>query len=369
MKRVTIPLPGRPYEALIESGLLKSAGEHIARVAPAGARLFVVTNPVVRGKWGAALGDSLKQAGLHADVLEIPDGERVKTMATIENLSTRLVKAGADRGSALIAFGGGVVGDLTGFLASVYMRGIPVIQVPTTLLAQVDAAIGGKTGVNLAAGKNLLGTFHHPVAVVIDPAVLATLPDREFRAGLFEALKCGVISNREVFEYMETNREKLLQRDPEALEWLIGEAIAVKAQVVGQDEREAGVRRVLNFGHTIGHALEAETKYKQFLHGEAVAWGMVAATMLSVAMQKTPPETAQRIIAAVLAYSPLPKVNIRPKSLVRRLAMDKKSRNGVPHFVLPVEIGKVEVSNEVPPDMVIHALDEVRYLSKWNAGD
>lgn len=369
MKRVAITAPAGPYEALIETGLLQHAGEHVARVAPAAARFFVVTNPVVRGKWGAALDQSFKEAGLRCDYLEIADGERAKTMTTIENLSTRLVKAGADRGAVLVAFGGGVVGDLVGFLASVYMRGVPVIQVPTTLLAQVDAAVGGKTGVNLSAGKNLLGTFHHPLVVITDPAVLATLPDREFRAGLFEALKCGVIADAAIFEFMETNRERLLQRDAEALEWLIGAAVAVKARVVGEDEREAGLRRVLNFGHTIGHALEAETKYKQYLHGEAVAWGMVAATMLSVAMQKTAPETAQRIIAAVLAYSPLPKVNIRAKSVVKRLAMDKKSRNGVPHFVLPVEIGKVEVSNEVPPDMVVHALDEVRYLSKWNAGD
>jgi len=369
MKRVAISLSGRPYDALIENGLLRRAGEEIVRVAPAGARFYVVTNPVVRGKWGAALAQSLKDAGLPFEFLEIGDGERVKNMATVENLSTRLVRAGADRGSVLVAFGGGVVGDLAGFLASVYMRGIPVIQLPTTLLAQVDAAIGGKTGVNLAAGKNLLGTFHHPLAVVIDPAVLATLPEREFRAGLFEALKCGVIGNPEIFEFMEGNRERILQREPEALEWLIAEAVAVKARVVAADEREADLRRILNFGHTIGHALEAETKYKQYLHGEAVAWGMVTATMLAVALHKTPPETAQRIIAAVLAYSPLPRVNVRPKSVVKRLAIDKKSRNGVPHFVLPVEIGKVEVSSEVPPEMVVHALDEVRYLSKWNAGD
>ncbi|MBI2678799.1 MAG: 3-dehydroquinate synthase [Candidatus Koribacter versatilis] len=369
MKRVTIPIPGRPYEALIGSGLLKAAGEHIAAIAPAGARFFVVTNPVVRGKWGSALERSLKDAKLKAEWLEIPDGERMKTMGTIENLAGRMLKAGADRGVAVIGFGGGVVGDLAGFLASVFMRGVPVIQVPTTFLAQVDASIGGKTGVNLSAGKNLLGTFHQPLAVLIDPAVLATLPDREFRAGLFESLKCGVISRAEIFEYMEKERDRILQREAAALEWLIAETVEVKARVVGEDEREAGLRRILNFGHTIGHALEAETKYKQYLHGEAVAWGMVAATMLSVAMQKTPPPTAQRIIAAVLAYSPLPKVNVRAKSVVKRLAMDKKSRNGVPHFILPVEIGKVEISNEVPPDMVIHALDEVRYLSKWNSGE
>jgi 3-dehydroquinate synthase len=368
-RTITVNVPPRPYDAVIEAGILARAGEHIAALIPAGSRVFVITNAVVRGKWGSTLEQSLKTAKVRADFLEIPDGERAKIMATVENLAGRMLKAGADRGAVVVGFGGGVAGDLAGFLASVFMRGVPVIQIPTTFLAQVDAAIGGKTAVNLSAGKNLLGTFHQPLAVLIDPAVLATLPEREFRAGLFESLKCGVISSVEVFEFMENARERILQRDPAALEWLIAETVAVKARVVSADEREAGLRRILNFGHTIGHALEAETKYKQYLHGEAVAWGMVAATMLAVAMQKTQPATAQRIIAAVLAYSPLPKVNVRAKSVVKRLAMDKKSRNGVPHFVLPVEIGKVEVTNEVPPALVIHAVDEVRYLSKWNAGD
>jgi len=366
---IPVNVAPRPYDAVIEAGSLARAGAAIAALVPAGARVFVVTNPVVRGKWGNTLERSLKDAKVKAEWLEVADGERVKIMATVENLAGRMLKAGADRGTVIVAFGGGVVGDLAGFLASVFMRGVPVIQVPTTFLAQVDAAIGGKTAVNLSVGKNLLGTFHQPLAVLIDPAVLATLPDREFRAGLFEALKCGVISSPAIFEKMESDRDRILARDPATLEWLIAETVAVKARVVGEDEREAGLRRVLNFGHTIGHALEAETKYKQFLHGEAVAWGMVAATMLAVALQKTPPATAQRIIAAVLAYSPLPKVNVRAKSVVKRLAMDKKSRNGVPHFVLPVDIGEVEISNDVPPEMVVHALDEVRYLSKWNAGD
>ena len=369
MKRVTINVQPRPYDAVIESGLLQRVGEEIAGAAGKEARVYTVTNPVVRGKWGAVLEKSLKDANLRCEFLEIPDGERMKTMATIENLAGRLVRAGGDRGVTVVAFGGGVIGDLAGFLGSVFMRGVHVVQVPTTLLAMVDASIGGKTGVNLSAGKNLLGTFHQPIAVLIDPQTLTTLPEREFRAGLFEALKCGVISNPAIFEFMERERDKILARDREALEWLISETVAVKARVVGEDEREAGLRRILNFGHTLGHALEAETKYKQFLHGEAVAWGMVAATMLSVALQKTSPVTAQRIIAAVLSYSPLPKVSIRPKNVIKRLGFDKKSKNGVPHFILPVDIGKVEVQADVPEPMLISALDEVRYLSKWNAGE
>jgi 3-dehydroquinate synthase len=369
MQRVAINVPPRAYEARIEAGLLARAGTHIAALVPPGTRVFVVTDRVVRRKWGAVLERSLAKAKLRAVFFEVPAGERSKSMATVEGLAAKLLAAGADRGAVLVAFGGGVVGDLTGFLASIYMRGVRVVQVPTTLLAQVDAAIGGKTGVNLAAGKNLLGTFHQPLAVLIDPTVLRTLPAREFRAGLFEALKCGVIARPAIFRFMETERERILRRDARALEWLIAETVAVKARVVSKDEREAGLRRILNFGHTIGHALEAETKYRHYLHGEAVAWGMVAATMLAVALEKADAETAERIIVAVLAYSPLPRVTARPERVVERLVHDKKARGGVPHFVLPVSIGRVEITSDVPRALVLLALQEVRHLSRWHAGD
>jgi 3-dehydroquinate synthase len=332
-------------------------------VAPALPRLFAITSPPVRKLWGAALAQSFEAAGLPWEWLEMPDGERHKTLATVEDLAHKLVRRGADRRSGLVALGGGVVGDVTGFLASIYMRGIDFVQVPTTLLAQVDAAIGGKTGVDLRAGKNLVGAFHHPRAVLIDPAVLSTLPEREYRSGLYEALKCGIIGNAEIFRFMEEHRESILQRVPEKLEWLISECVRVKAGVVEADERESGPRRILNFGHTIGHALEAETEYKQFLHGEAVAWGMVAAAMISAAMQRTDAETARRIISAVLAYAPLPKVQARGKRIVRRLSADKKTLNGIVHFVLPVSIGCVEVVPDVPERAVLQAVDELRYLS------
>jgi 3-dehydroquinate synthase len=244
------------------------------------------------------------------------------------------------------------------------MRGIDVVQVPTTLLAQVDASVGGKTGVDLKLGKNLVGTFHHPRCVLIDPVVLSTLPDREYRSGLYEALKCGVISNPEIFRFMEEKRDQILARDPAALEWLITECVRVKAGVVSADEHEHGLRRILNFGHTIGHALEVETGYKQFLHGEAVAWGMVAAAMIAAATQHTTSDTARRIISSVLAYAPLPKVEARGKRVAQRLLSDKKTLNGVVHFVLPVEIGKVEVVQDIPEREVVQAVDELRYLSQ-----
>jgi len=374
MTRVTIALPPRPYDAVIENGLLHRAGERLREVfslaagdSPAkatGKRLFVVTVPPVRRKWGKKLMASLSAAGFDAQILEMPDGERHKKLATVEKLSERLSRLGADRNSAMVAFGGGVVGDVTGLLASLYMRGLDVVQIPTTVLAQVDASIGGKTGVNLRAGKNLVGTFHHPRMVLIDPAVLATLPDREFRAGLFEALKCGVIGKPELFRALENVDVKDLRRDAAKLEWVIAESVRLKAEVVASDERENGLRRVLNLGHTIGHALEAETEYRHFLHGEAVAWGMIAAARIAAVVRRTDQASANRIADAVRRLGPLPKVQVRSRNILRLLQSDKKTRNGVVHFVLPREIGKVEVVNDVPERVVIEAVDELRRLSR-----
>lgn len=364
--RVSVRVKPQAYEAVIGSGLLSSAAAEITAAlgrASGSGRAFVVTVPPVRKHWEKTLLGSLKKKGIQFHVLEMRNGERYKNISTVEQLAEKMVKLGADRGSFVIALGGGVVGDVSGMLASIYMRGIPYIQVPTTFLAQVDASVGGKTGVNLASGKNLLGTFHQPRLVLADIATLATLPEREYRSGLYEALKCGVIRNAAIFDFMEKERERVLTREPAALEWLITECIRVKAEVVEADERENDLRRILNFGHTIGHALEAETSYRYFLHGEAVAWGMVAASMIAAAMQKTSAETAQRIISSVLAYATLPKVEVRSKNIARRILSDKKTANGVTHFVLPSEIGKVQISSEVPQKAVLQAVDELRHLS------
>jgi 3-dehydroquinate synthase len=281
----------------------------------------------------------------------------------VEELAEKLPRLGADRDAVIVAFGGGVVGDVAGLLASLYMRGVDFVQVPTTVVAQVDASIGGKTGVNLRAGKNLLGTFHQPRLVLIDPAVLGTLPEREFRAGLYEALKCGVIGKPELFRQFEESKNKILKRDPATLESLIAESVKLKAEIVGADERESGLRRVLNLGHTIGHALEAETGYRHLLHGEAVAWGMIGATNIALSMGKIDSVTAGRIADAVLGLGPLPRVRVRRANIVRRLQADKKTRDGVVHFVLPTAIGKVEVVRDVPEKVVGQAVDELRRLS------
>jgi 3-dehydroquinate synthase len=250
-----------------------------------------------------------------------------------------------------------------GFLASIYMRGIDFVQIPTTFLAQIDSSVGGKTGVNLTLGKNLLGSFKQPSLVLIDPDVLLTLPDREYSSGLFEALKTGIIRSPRIFEFMEENRERILRRDPGTMEWLIAECVRAKGNVVAEDEEEHGLRKVLNFGHTIGHGLEVETGYRHFLHGEAVAWGMIAATMISAGMQKTDSATAQKIISAILAYAPLPKVDVKPRSILRRMLRDKKVLGGKIHWVLPLEIGKAEFVSDVPERAVLQAVDELRYLS------
>lgn len=364
MPRVTIAVSARPYDAIIEAGLMARAGVRLREVLGGRNRLFVITVAAVRRKWGKKLMTALSGAGFKAEWVEMPDGERSKKLATVEQLAEKLVRLGADRDAVVVAFGGGVVGDVAGLVASLYMRGVEVVQVPTTVLAQVDASIGGKTGVNLRVGKNLLGTFHQPRVVLIDPEVLATLPEREFRAGLYEVLKCGVIGRPELFSRMERVRVRELRRDPAALEWFITEAVKLKAEIVAADEREGGLRRVLNFGHTVGHALEAATGYRRFLHGEAVAWGMIAAAHVARAMGRCNDLTARRIVEATLALGPLLKVEVRGREILRAMQGDKKTRDGVVHFVLAREIGKVEMVGDVPAEVVVAALDEIGRLSK-----
>lgn len=364
MTRIPVQTPSRSYDVLVERGLLRSSATALRDLIPSDARLFAVTAPPIRRHWAGPLRKSFSQTGRKIEILVLPDGERAKTLAELEKLAAKLVGLGADRGSVLLALGGGVVGDVGAFLASIFMRGIPVVQIPTTLLAQVDSAIGGKTGVNLKAGKNLLGTFHQPLAVLVDPDLLATLAEREYRSGMFEAMKYGAIRNPAIFELMESHREALLQRDGAWLEKLITECIRVKAEVVSADEREGGERRILNFGHTIGHALEAETGYRRLLHGEAVGWGMIAAARIGAAMQVTDRATAQRITTLVQAYGPLPAVKVDGQRILKRLVADKKTLGGVPHFVLATAIGEVEIINNVPPRLVTETVRCLRSMSK-----
>ncbi|HEY8670649.1 MAG TPA: 3-dehydroquinate synthase, partial [Terriglobales bacterium] len=300
MLRIPVKTASFSYEAVIETGVLARAGE-IIRQLLAETQLFVITTPPVRRRWGKTLVKSLQAAGFSPIVIEMRDGERFKRLSTVEALAEELLKRGADRKAAVLALGGGVVGDVAGMVASVYMRGIKLIQVPTTVQAQLDAAIGGKTGVNLRSGKNLVGTFYQPQLVLIDPATLATLPEREFRSGMYEALKCGVIGNPQLFDRLEKSDIAALRKDREFLSWVIAESVRLKARVVSADEREGDLRRVLNFGHTIGHALEAATAYRRFKHGEAVAWGMIAAAKISAEIGLCDHLVYERIRNATLA--------------------------------------------------------------------
>jgi 3-dehydroquinate synthase len=305
---------------------------------------FVLTSPEIWALWGRKF---LAAFPAQPTVLFLPAGERHKRMAQVERLAGELASAGADRSSLLVAFGGGIVGDLGGFLAAIYMRGIPYIQVPTTLLAQVDSSVGGKTGVNLVAGKNLIGSFHHPIAVFADIGVLQTLSERELRAGLFESVKAGIIRDPVLFRFMEKNTSAILGRDPAALERVIAASIRMKAEVVGIDERESGLRMILNFGHTLGHAIEAATGYRRLLHGEAIAWGMMAALRIALARGTVTAAQAERMERTILAYGPLPPFRASVDKLLSAAGRDKKNRAGTRRFILPKGIGDAVVVEDV----------------------
>ena len=338
----------------VERGLLGRAGQYLPQSY---GKLFAITEESIWKIYGTSLQKGLESA---ADIvpLFLPGGEDNKRLSPVEKLAEQMVECGADRSSLIVAMGGGIVNDMGGFLAAIFMRGIPVIQVPTTLLAQVDAAVGGKTGVNLVSGKNLIGSFHQPRAVLIDPDVISTLPDREYRAGLYEVIKCGVIASPELFDVLWDQRDKVLARDPETVETIIAESVRIKAEVVSEDERESGRRRILNFGHTVGHALEAETHYERFLHGEAVALGMRAATYLAEQTGWLNSEDSQQILTLIDAYGPIPALDdIEPANLFRRLGSDKKTIRGRVHFVLPTRIGATEVVSGLDDAEVLGAIE------------
>jgi 3-dehydroquinate synthase len=342
------------YAGVVERGILARVGEYI----PGGtSKIFAVTTTDVWDLHGNAFSGSLQHNDLH--VLFFPGGEANKRFARVEELADQMVEHGADRSSLVIGFGGGIVTDISGFLAAIFMRGIPVLQVPTTLLAQVDAAVGGKTGVNLAQGKNLIGSFHQPLVVLIDPDVLRTLPEREYRAGLMEVVKCGIIRDRKLFDRMALQSTGILAMNPDLVDGLISDAVRIKAEVVSEDEREGDLRRILNFGHTIGHAIEAETAYVRFLHGEAVALGMLAATKIAELVGMLAAPEASKLAETIQKYGPIPAPeDLDPDRLMARLGSDKKTKQGKVHFVLPTSIGAVKVVSGIDPVIIREAIVE-----------
>ncbi|MGH9627647.1 MAG: 3-dehydroquinate synthase [Bryobacteraceae bacterium] len=342
----------RSYSAVVERGVLARLGDLLP---PAAGRVFVTTTEDVWKLHGSRLREGL--GAKEHQTLFFPPGESNKRFTSVESLAEQMVCAGADRSSIIVAFGGGIVNDMSGFLAAIFMRGIPVVQIPTTLLAQVDAAIGGKTGVNLVAGKNLIGSFHQPLAVLIDPALLATLNAREYRAGLYEVIKYGVISSPRLFETLATHSESVLAQKPQLVDEIISESVRIKAEVVSADERESDLRRILNFGHTVGHALEAETGYSVFLHGEAVAFGMRAAAHLACNTGLLSAADRDAILETIALYGPLPSLDgVRAENLASRLKSDKKTVKGKVHFVLPDRIGHVRIVSDVEPDAVLASI-------------
>jgi 3-dehydroquinate synthase len=309
-----------------------------------GRKRVIVSSPAIWRLHGATVQRVLGGA----EPVLIADGERYKNLQSVSRIYDALVRSGADRGSALVAVGGGVIGDTAGFAAATFLRGITLVQVPTTLLAQVDSSVGGKVGVNLPVGKNLVGAFHQPAVVVIDPHLLRTLPRREFRSGLYEVVKYGMIASRPLFDRVARETNGIFAKDPAVLVPAIVESCRIKADVVTKDERESGLRRILNFGHTVGHALEAATRYRRFRHGEAIAYGMLAAADLSRARGALAERDRHALAQLIVQLGPLPPVaDLVLSDVMDAIRRDKKVVNGRLHFVLAIEIGATATVDDV----------------------
>jgi 3-dehydroquinate synthase len=343
------------YPVVCRRGLLRHAGAEIARLGKFSSVHILSSRRV----WRAA-GKEVRRgipARMAAQVHLFDDSEAAKNLKTVEEIARKLVRAGADRKSLLIAVGGGVVGDVVGFAAASYLRGVALVQVPTTVVAQVDSAIGGKTGVNLPEGKNLVGAFYPPRLVLVDPGVLASLPEREFRGGLAEVIKYGVIADAKLFAFLEENMERILRRHSWALEHVIRRSVEIKGYVVGRDEKESGLREILNFGHTFAHALETVTRYRKYQHGEAVAWGMMCAALLGHESVKTPADDVARMITLVRRIGPLPSwPAVPPDRLFAAMRADKKAKFGKVRFVLSPRLGSAKSYDGVSRETALRVL-------------
>jgi 3-dehydroquinate synthase len=350
-KAIAVRAATGKYAVVCGSGVIAKAQKEIARLGKFSS-VHILSSPPV---WHA-LEKKIRQ-GIPARVAPFvhlfDDAESEKNLQSVEGLAQSLVAAGADRHALIVAIGGGVVGDVGGFVAASFLRGVSLVHVPTTLVAQVDSALGGKTGVNLPEGKNLLGAFYPPRLVLADPELLATLPVREFRGGLAEVIKYGVIADEKLFAFLEKQMDAILRRDLGALEHVIRRSIAIKAQVVSKDEKESGLREILNFGHTFGHAMESVTRYRHFQHGEAVAWGMMCAALLGHEVAGTPADVVSRIVALVRQMGPLPPwPEVKPREILDAMRSDKKTRGGKLRFVLARKLGQARTFDGVPEKTV-----------------
>jgi len=351
------------YRIIIGKGIIQQLSEEIKSLGLFDSHV-VITDTNVNHLYGQLVLNKLESldAGLH--LLEIPSGESSKSLDTVVKLAKQLISLHVDRKSIIIAFGGGVVGDLAGFVASIYMRGIPYIQVPTTLLSQVDSSVGGKTGINLEEGKNLLGSFYQPEAVIIDLMFLKTLSERDFKNGLAEIIKYGIISDRNLFSLLEKEYKSIKNRDLELIKFLVRRSCEIKADIVNRDEKELGLRRILNFGHTLGHALESVSEYK-FSHGEAISIGMVAAARISSKLMFLDIESCRRIEEVIKRYGLPHSVpeDLDTEKIFTLIKSDKKSLKGKPNFVLVKGIGNPFVTGEVPREIIEETINEMRTVS------
>jgi 3-dehydroquinate synthase len=351
VKTIQVKTKFASYAVVCDRGALNRLGSIVDKLCDGG-EVYALSSPKVWKFWGRDVLRALR--GLpRGRVLLFDDTEVAKRLATVERICRDLARLRADRRSLLVAVGGGVVGDVAGFAAASYLRGVRVAHVPTTLVAQVDSAIGGKTAVDLPEGKNLVGAFHQPEMVIADPTVLRTLPARQFRSGLYEVIKYGVIGDPELFNFLERELATLLRMDMPALEFVIERGARQKARMVSKDERENGIRQLLNFGHTIGHALETLTRYKLFLHGEAVGWGMLGATQIAVATKRLSERDGHRIASLVARCGRLPELpRVAQRKLLQTIAGDKKSRDGKVGWVLPRKIGAADFGVHVADALV-----------------
>jgi 3-dehydroquinate synthase len=349
---VPVRLGARSYTIVVEPGALARVGDHL-RSLGVGGKTALVTDPTIRALHARGATESLRAAGFAVVDIDVPEGEEAKTLAVAERCWEALLAAGLDRSSTVLALGGGAVGDLAGFVSATYMRGMNFVQLPTTVLAQVDASIGGKTAIDHPRAKNLIGSFYQPRLVLVDPETVLSLPEREFRSGLAEMVKHGIVLDAAYFGEMEDGAPALLRREPKALERLIGESCRLKASVVERDEREADLRQVLNYGHTIGHAIEAVTGFRQWTHGEAVSLGIVAEARLARRLGLASDETVtrqERLLAAVGLPTVLP--GLDPEAVLAAVGRDKKSRDGRIPFVLAPSIGSFRLVYDVVADDV-----------------
>lgn len=364
MKQVDVGLGARAYRITIGRGILRDVGRDAAEVLkPTGAAL--ITHPGTVARWAEPVAQGFGAAGIRTTLITMPAGERHKTLRTVARLYGALRQAGIDRQGLVVTVGGGVVGDVGGFVAATYLRGIRFVQVPTTLLAQVDASVGGKTGVDLPEGKNLVGAFHQPSAVAIDPDTLATLPARQVRSGMAEIVKHGIISDGRLFARVRESASRYLDRGSAELEEAIVRSCEIKAQVVAADETERGLRAILNFGHTVGHAIETLTGYRRFLHGEAVSIGMVAAACIGEVVGVTPGEVRCALVPTLRALRlpvDLP-ADLSTEALLQAMSADKKSLGGRHRLVLAERIGSVRVVEDVRPDDIAAGLDLHRRMA------